>query len=68
MTHDLTLPGVALISTCIIAGGILIMAQMFAVVIPFAPYVMVALAVLIVIGAAMLIISSNGPEISHSQE
>lgn len=68
MTHDLTLPGAALISTCIIAGGILIMAQMFAVVIPFAPYVMVALTVLIVIGAAMLIISSNGPEISHSQE
>ncbi|MCT8338253.1 hypothetical protein FKB36_12345 [Methanoculleus sp. Afa-1] len=68
MTHNLTLPGAALISTCIIAGGILIAAQMFAVVIPFAPYVMVALAVLIVIGAAMLIFSDKGREINPSQE
>ncbi len=60
MTHDLTLPGAALISTCIIAGGILIGAQTFAVVIPFAPYVMVALAVLVVLGAAMLVLSCRG--------
>ncbi|MDD3858047.1 MAG: hypothetical protein PHP43_08370 [Methanoculleus sp.] len=67
MTHDLTLPGAALISTCIIAGGILIAAQMFAVVIPFAQYVMVALAVLVVIGAAMLIFSCRD-QIRPSQE
>lgn len=60
MTNDLTLPGAALISTCIIAGGILIGAQMFAVVIPFAPYVMVALAALVVVGATMLVLSCRG--------
>ena len=60
MTHDLTFPGAALISTCIIAGGILIGAQMFAVVIPFAPYVMVALAALVVIGATLLLLSCRG--------
>lgn len=70
MTHDLTFPGAALISTCIIAGGILIAAQMFAVAIPFAPpYVMVALAVLVVLGAAMLIFSCRGGrDASPSQE
>ncbi|KDE55288.1 hypothetical protein [Methanoculleus sp. MH98A] len=68
MTPDLTLPGAALISTCIIAGGILIAAQMFAVVIPFAPYVMVTLAVLVVLGAAMLIFSCRGRDASPSQE
>ena len=37
MTHNLTLPGAALISTCIIAGGIQIEAQMNAADIPYAP-------------------------------
>ncbi|MDK2916547.1 MAG: hypothetical protein PWR25_1104 [Euryarchaeota archaeon] len=68
MTYDLTLPGAALVSTCIIAGGILIAAQIFAVDIPFAPYIMVMLAVLVVLGAAMLIFSCRGQEISPSQE
>ncbi|MFA7561943.1 MAG: hypothetical protein WCY70_00725 [Methanoculleus sp.] len=68
MTPNLTLLGAALISTCIIAGGILIAAQMFAVVIPFAPYAMVVLAVLVVIGALMLISSSKGREINPSRE
>ncbi|MDK2890765.1 MAG: hypothetical protein PWR21_1397 [Methanoculleus sp.] len=66
MTPDLTLPGAALISTCIIAGGILIGAQMFAVEVPFAPYVMVALAVLVVLGAVMLILSCRGRDMSPS--
>ena len=66
MTPDLTLPGAALISTCIIAGGILIGAQIFAVEVPFAPYVMVALAVLIVLGAAMLVLSCRGRDASPS--
>ncbi|KLK89324.1 hypothetical protein SZ63_02575 [Methanoculleus sediminis] len=68
MTPDLTLPGAALVSTCIIAGGILIAAQMFAVVIPFAPYVMVTLAVLVVLGAAMLIFSCRSRDAIPSQE
>lgn len=68
MTPNLTLPGAALVSTCIIAGGILIAAQMFAVVIPFAPYVMVALAILVVLGAAMLILSCRARDASPSQE
>jgi len=59
MTRDLTLPGVVLISTCIIAGGILIGAQIFAVVVPFASYIMVALAALVVLGAAVLVLSSR---------
>ncbi|WP_292366092.1 MULTISPECIES: hypothetical protein [unclassified Methanoculleus] len=66
MTPDLTLPGAALISTCIIAGGILIGAQMFAVEVPFAPYVMVALAVLVVLGAVMLVLSCRGRDMSPS--
>ncbi|MCK9298806.1 hypothetical protein HL657_09655 [Methanoculleus sp. YWC-01] len=57
MTPDLTLPGATLISTCIIAGGILIAAQIFAVEVPFASYVMVALAIFIVLGAGMLVLS-----------
>jgi len=66
MTPDLTLPGAALISTCIIAGGILIAAQMFAVEVPFAPYVMVALAVLVVLGAIMLVLSCRGRDMNPS--
>jgi hypothetical protein len=66
MTPDLTLPGAALISTCIIAGGILIAAQMFAVEVPFAPYVMVALAVFVVLGAVMLVLSCRGRDTSPS--
>ncbi|MCK9278229.1 MAG: hypothetical protein M0P22_09100 [Methanoculleus sp.] len=62
MTPDLTLPGVVLISTCIIAGGILIGAQIFAVVVPFASYIMVALAALVVLGAAVLVLSSRDPD------
>jgi hypothetical protein len=62
MTRDLTLPGVVLISTCIIAGGILIGAQIFAVVVPFASYIMVALAALVVLGAAVLVLSSRDPD------
>ncbi|WP_292519941.1 hypothetical protein [Methanoculleus sp.] len=61
MNSNLTLPGTILVSTCIIAGGILIGAQTFAVAVPFAPYVMVALAALVVLGAGMLVISIRGP-------
>jgi len=57
MTPDLTLPGGVLISSCIIAGGILIGFQIFAVDIPFAGYIMVALAALVVLGATMLVLS-----------
>ncbi|MDV2481689.1 hypothetical protein F8E02_06655 [Methanoculleus sp. Wushi-C6] len=60
MRLDLTLTGAILLSTCIIAGGILTGALMFAVEIPFAPYVMVLLAALVVLGAAMLVLSSKG--------
>ena len=67
MTPDLTLPGTILISTCIIAGGILIGAQTFAVEIPFARYAMVALAVLVVLGAAMLILSCLSQNVSASR-
>ncbi|MDN7012308.1 hypothetical protein FGW20_04485 [Methanoculleus sp. FWC-SCC3] len=66
MTPDLTLPGAALVSTCIIAGGILIAAQIFAVEVPFAPYVMVALAALVVLGAAMLVLSCRGRDVIPS--
>ena len=67
MTPDLTLPGAALISTCIIAGGALIGAQTFAIVVPFAQYVMVALAALVVLGAAMLVLSCRDRETSPSR-
>jgi type IV secretory pathway VirB2 component (pilin) len=60
MRLDLTLTGAILLSTCIIAGGILTGAQMFAVDVPFAPYIMVILAALVVLGAAMLVLSSRG--------
>ncbi|MFY1643051.1 hypothetical protein ACK11Z_04855 [Methanoculleus bourgensis] len=57
MKHDLTLAGAALVSGCIITGGILIGALTFSVEVPFAPYIMVTLAALIVLGAAVLILS-----------
>ncbi len=57
MNHDLSLAGAALSSGCIIVGGIIIGALTFSVDIPFAPYIMVILAALIVIGAAVLIFS-----------
>jgi hypothetical protein len=60
MRPDLAPSGAILLSTCIIAGGIVVGAQTFAVDVPFAPYIMVTLAALVVIGAAMLIISSRG--------
>ncbi len=61
MRSDLALPGAILLSTCIIAGGVLTAALTFAVEIPFAPYVMILLAALVVLGAAMLVLSSKGP-------
>ena len=68
MTPDRALTGVVLVGSCLIAGGILIGAEIFAVDLPFAPYVMVALAVLVVLGAAMLIFSCRGRDASPSQE
>lgn len=68
MTRNLALPGATLISACIITGGIMIVAQMFAVTIPYAPYAMVALAILVVVGAIMLIASCRDQGISPSQE
>ncbi|HOI14409.1 MAG TPA: hypothetical protein PLG75_11145 [Methanoculleus sp.] len=66
MTPDLTLPGTVLISTCIIAGGILTGAQAFSINVPFASYVMVALAVFIVLGAGMLVLSCRSRGTSPS--
>lgn len=66
MKHNLSLAGAALISGCIIVGGILIGALTFSVEIPFAPYVMMILTALIVFGAAMLILSrriGSGPSL-----
>ncbi len=60
MTGDLTFFGGVLISSCIIAGGILIGAMAFAIPIPYSSYAMVMLAILVVIGAAVLILSSKG--------
>ncbi|MFA5614542.1 MAG: hypothetical protein WC993_08750 [Methanoculleus sp.] len=57
MSPDLSLAGAALSSGCIIVGGIIIGALTFSVEVPFAPYIMVILAVLIVIGAAVLLFS-----------
>lgn len=59
MTPDLTLPGAFLVSICIIVGGVLIGALTFSVEVPFAPYIMVALAALVVLGAVMLVLSSR---------
>ncbi|NLA38476.1 MAG: hypothetical protein GX882_03635 [Methanomicrobiales archaeon] len=66
MKHNLSLAGAALISGCIIVGGILIGALTFSVEIPFAPYIMMILTALIVFGAAMLILSrriGSGPSL-----
>ncbi len=57
MNYDLSLAGAALISGCIIVGGVIIGALTFSVEVPFAPYIMVTLAALIVIGAAVLLFS-----------
>jgi hypothetical protein len=57
MTSDTTLLGAALISLCIIAGGIMIGARIFSVEIPYFPFIMVALAGLVVLGAASLLVS-----------
>ncbi|HQD25861.1 MULTISPECIES: hypothetical protein [Methanoculleus] len=65
--HDLILPGVVLVSTCIIIAGALIGAQTFAVPIPFTPYIMVILAALVVIGATMLVLSSRSLEVESPQ-
>ena len=66
MRSNLAQIGAILVSTCIIASGILVAVQMFAITVPFAPYIMVALSILIVIGAAMLIHSSRSLETSLS--
>jgi len=60
MTDDLTFFGVVLISSSIIAGGVLIGALTFAIPIPYASYAMVVLAVLVVFGATVLILSIRG--------
>ncbi|MCK8517885.1 hypothetical protein [Methanoculleus sp. 7T] len=57
MKPDLMLPGAMLVGGCIIIGGILIGALTFSVEVPFAPYVMIALAVLVVLGAVVLVLS-----------
>jgi len=67
MTPTFAQIGAILISTCIVLGGILIVAQMFALTVPFAPQIMVALSILIVIGAAMLIHSSRSLETTVSR-
>jgi len=66
MRSNLAQIGAILVSTSIIASGILVAVQMFAITVPFAPYIMVALSILIVIGAAMLIHSSRSLETSPS--
>lgn len=70
MTPDLTLPGAVLASSCLIAGGILIGAQIFAVDLPFpfVGYVMVALASLVVLGATMLVLSCREQDESPSRQ
>lgn len=60
MRPELAPYGAILLSSCIIAGGIVVGAQTFAIDVPFAPYIMVMLAALVVLGAAMLVISSKG--------
>ncbi|WOX55419.1 MULTISPECIES: hypothetical protein [unclassified Methanoculleus] len=57
MKPDRTFLGAVLVSSCIIAGGLLIGARIFAVEVPFAPYIMVVLAALVVLGAFVLILS-----------
>ena len=59
MTPDLTFPGMVLISSSIIMGGILIGALTFAIDVPYASCTMVVLAALIVLGATMLVLSTR---------
>ncbi|MBP7410553.1 hypothetical protein [Methanoculleus sp. 10] len=59
MTPDLTFPGAVLISSSIIAGGVLIGALTFAIDVPYASYAMVVLAALVVLGATVLVLSSR---------
>jgi hypothetical protein len=59
-TTDLTTQGAILTSLSIIAGGIIIGAMIFQIAIPFAQYIMVALAALVVIGAIALILGCRG--------
>ncbi|HNQ33910.1 MAG TPA: hypothetical protein PLI54_03995 [Methanoculleus sp.] len=59
MTPDLTFPGMVLISSSIIVGGILIGALTFAIDVPYASCTMVVLAALIVLGATMLVLSTR---------
>ncbi len=54
-TPDLTTSGALLTSLSIIAGGIIIGAMIFRIPVPLAPYIMVTLALLVVIGAAALL-------------
>ncbi len=68
MKSDTTFLGTVLISLCIIAGGIIIGAEIFDIGIPFAPYVMVVLAVLVVIGAAALLLSCRRLESGTAQK
>ena len=59
MTPDLTFPGMVLISSSIIVGGILIGALTFAIDVPYASCTMVVLGALIVLGATMLVLSTR---------
>ncbi len=59
MTPDLTFFGMVLISSSIIVGGFLIGALTFAIDVPYASCIMVLLAVLIVLGATMLVLSTR---------
>ncbi|HOI57974.1 MULTISPECIES: hypothetical protein [unclassified Methanoculleus] len=68
MTPDRALTGVVLVGSCLIAGGILIGAEIFAVDLPFAPYVMVTLATLVVLGAAALVLSCLERDESPSRQ
>ncbi|MDN7025377.1 hypothetical protein FGU65_10805 [Methanoculleus sp. FWC-SCC1] len=61
-TSDLTTQGAILTSLSIIAGGIIIGAMIFQISIPFAQYIMVVLAGLVVIGAIALILGSRESE------
>ncbi len=62
MTPDLTFPGMVLISSSIIVGGILIGALTFAIDVPYASCTMVVLAALIVLGATMLVLSTRNQD------
>lgn len=58
-TTDLTTQGAILTSLSIITGGIIIGAMIFQISIPFAQYIMVVLAGLVVIGAIALVLGSR---------